>query len=112
MTSKPDLTKQPIHAASLTKRMWQGAAIALILIILFLAGAGEPDPKWPKLWMIRPLVIVPLAGAMGGVIYYYLDHLRYRGGWRKALATILSLIGYLIVLWLGTVLGLDGTMWD
>jgi hypothetical protein len=62
--------------------------------------------------MIRPLVIVPIAGAMGGVAYYVLDNLRRYGGWRKNAANILSVIVYTIGLWLGTVLGLAGTLWD
>jgi hypothetical protein len=114
MTQGNELQNQPIHAASVGKRMLQGAGIAFILIIVFLLNAGEPDPDWdwPKLWMIKPLIIVPAAGALGGVFYYNMDHLRDQGGWRKTLANILSLLVYLIVLWLGTVLGLDGTWWD
>jgi hypothetical protein len=112
MMQRNNLTTQPIHSAPLGKRMLLGAGIALILITLFLLGAGEPNPAWGKLWMIKPLIIVPLAGAMGGVFYYFMDHLRYQGGWKNALAYVLSLIGYIIVLWLGTVLGLNGTMWN
>lgn len=112
MTQRNELPNQSLHATSVGKRMLQGAAIALIVIIFFLVGAGEPNPEWPKLWMIKPLIMVPVAGAMGGVFYYFMDHLRYQGGWRKTFAIILSLIGYLIVLWLGIVLGLNGTMWD
>ena len=112
MTPQNKLTTQPLHRASLSKRMLQGAGIALILIIVFLLGAGEPDPDWPRLWPIRPLIIVSLAGALGGVFYYFMDHLRHGGGWKNTLAIFLSLIGYLIVLWLGTVLGLDGTYWN
>ena len=106
------LQNKPVHPASVSKRMLQGAGIALILIILFLLGAGEPDPDWPKLWMVKPLIMVPAAGALGGVFYYKMDHLRCQGSWREALAYVLSLMVYLIVLWLGTVLGLNGTMWD
>lgn len=92
--------------------MLQGAGIGLILISFFLLGAGGPDPDWPSLWMIKPLIMVPAAGALGGLFYYNMDHLRSQGGWRTALAYILSFIVYGIVLWLGTVLGLNGTMWD
>lgn len=112
MTQENQLTTPPIHSSSLGKRMAQGAGIALGLISLFLFSVKEPNPAWGKLWMIKPLLIVPLAGAMGGVFYYFMDHLRYQGGWKKALAYGLSLIGYLIGLWLGTVLGLDGTLWN
>jgi hypothetical protein len=104
--------QQQVHATSAGKRMLHGAAIALILIGGFLLSAGEADPAWPKLWIMKPLIIVPLAGALGGLFYYNLDPLRHQGGWRTVLAFILSLIVYLIVLWLGVVLGLNGTMWD
>jgi len=103
---------QPINRASLVKRMLLGAGIALILIIIFLLGAGDPKPEWGKFWMIRPLIIVPAAGALGGAFYYFMNHFRSRGGWSKVLTYSISLLGYLIALWMGTVLGLDGTYWN
>jgi hypothetical protein len=112
MTQDNNLTTHSFNNGSLVKRMLQGAVIALILISIFLITAGEPDPAWPKLWMLRPLIIVPLAGAMGGVFYYLMDRFRDQGRWKTILVNILSLIGYLFVLWIGTVLGLDGTMWN
>jgi hypothetical protein len=89
-----------------------GAGIALALIIFFLANAGEGKPEWPRFWMIRPLVVVPLAGAAGGAFFYFMGSVRNRGGWRKVLAYTISLIVYLFLLWMGTVLGLDGTHWN
>lgn len=83
-----DSTTQPIHPASLTKRMLQSAGIALILISVFLLSGGEGNPAWPKLWMVRPLIIVPLAGAFGGFFIYKMEHLRSQGGWKTALAYI------------------------
>ncbi len=110
MTQTNNLTTQPIHPVSLSKRMLLGAGIALILISIFLLPVKYPKPEWGKLWMIKPLIMVSLAGALGGVFYYFMDHLRYQGGWKKILAIILSLIGYIIALWLDTVLGLNGTI--
>ncbi|WP_242928657.1 potassium transporter KefB [Pontibacter vulgaris] len=104
--------QQPLHPISLGTRALQGAIIAFVLIATFLFFVGEPDPAWAKFWFIRPLVIVPVAGAAGGAFYYYMDTLRYQGGWKTALANVASLAVYLIGLWLGTVLGLAGTMWD
>lgn len=104
--------RQPLHKASYNKRALQGAAIAFVLISIFLLGTGEPDPAWGKTWYLRPLVFVSLAGATGGVFYYFMDRLRYQGGWNKLLANILSLLVYIIGLWVGTVLGLDGSLWD
>ncbi|MBF9251945.1 potassium transporter KefB [Pontibacter sp. 172403-2] len=112
MTQKNNLKVFPIKSASLIKRMLLGALIGLILISIFLLGAGDPNPEWGKLWMIRPLIIVPLAGAMGGAFNYFINQQDFRNGWAKILAIILSIIVFIIGLWLGTVLGLDGTYWD
>lgn len=98
--------------ASYIKPILIGAAIALILIALFLSGVNNPDPAWPKLWKIKPLIIVPLAGAMGGLFYYLVQPLHYKSGLKKTVAIIVCIIVYVIGLWLGTVLGLDGTLWD
>ncbi|HLA55526.1 MAG TPA: hypothetical protein VK623_05480 [Flavobacterium sp.] len=112
MAQKKNLIES-VNTPSLVKRMLLGAGIALILIVIFLLPVKNPNPEWGKFWMIQPLVIVPLAGAAGGAFYYFIDHyLGCQGGWRKASATILSLIVYIIGLWLGTVLGLAGTLWN
>ncbi len=63
MTQSSNLTSQP-HQISLVKRMLAGAGMGLLLISLFLLSAGEPNPEWGKQWIIRPLIIVPLAGAL------------------------------------------------
>ncbi len=112
MTKSNHLTTQPIHPAALVKPMLLGAGIALTFIIIFLLGINEPNPAWGKLWMLRPLIIVPLAGAMGGSFVFFMDYQRKRGNWSKLFTYLVSLIGFLFVLWIGIVLGLDGTLWD
>ena len=53
----------------------------------------------------------PLAGAMGGAFYALMDYQSSRG-FNRTLAILLSIIVYAVGLWLGTVLGLAGTMWN
>ncbi|HEX8516347.1 MAG TPA: potassium transporter KefB [Bacteroidia bacterium] len=112
MTHQPDPTIQPVNQSVLTKRILLGAGIALTLIIAFLLAAGEPDPAWGKSWMLKPLLIVPFAGACGGIFFHITDTIRQRGGWRKIAVNILSAIVYIVGLWMGFVLGLNGTMWN
>lgn len=111
MTQTNNATSQP-QQASLIKRMLAGAAIGLLLISLFLLSADEAAPEWGKLWMLRPLIIVPLAGAMGGLCNYFIMHFHRQAGINKPVAIIISIVVFIVGLWLGTVLGLDGTMWD
>lgn len=112
MTKQDKLTTQPLHRTSSVKTMLLGAGIALLLISLFLLSVRHPNPAWPRWWMIRPLVIVPIAGALGGLFYYSMDRLRSGGGWKSAFAIVVSVIVYITGLWMGTVLGLDGTLWN
>ncbi|MDB5020182.1 MAG: potassium transporter KefB [Pedobacter sp.] len=111
MTQSNNLTREPINSAKLGKRMLFGAAIAFVVISAFLISAPAGDPAWGKFWMLRPLVITPCAGACGGAFFYAMDYLSYRGGWIKTLAIVVGVFGYMVALWLGTVLGLAGTFW-
>ncbi|MES3018126.1 MAG: potassium transporter KefB [Bacteroidota bacterium] len=97
---------------SLALPMMIGAGIALAVISLFVFGADNPDPAWGKFWMIRPLIITPLAGATGGAFFYFMNQMRVKGKMNGVVAIILSVLVYIIGLWLGIVLGLDGTMWN
>lgn len=111
MTLTNNSTSQ-FNQGSLVKRMVVGALIGLALISFFLYSAGQGDPAWGKFWMIRPLVIVPLAGAMGGLCNYFIVQFHNRIGVNKIVAIIFSVIIFIIGLWIGSVLGLDGTWWD
>jgi hypothetical protein len=111
MTAKNNLTT-PLNTAVLVRRMLIGAAIGLVIILFFVLGTKNPQPEWGKYWMVRPLIITPLAGAMAGLCNYFLDSLRNQGGSKKIIANILMVLIYAIGLWMGTILGLDGTLWD
>lgn len=112
MTQSNKLTTPPIHPISLSNRMAAGAAIGLILISLFLSGVKNPNPEWGEYWMIRPFMVVPFAGAMGGLCNYFILHYHKQFAVHKAIAIIVSVVVTVIGLWIGIVLGLDGTLWD
>lgn len=101
--------KRPV---SLTTRMLIGAGLALLLISIFLMGVNNADPSWGKYWMIRPLLVVPFAGAMGGLCNYFIMTKLTKMGLNKVVAIILSVLVCVIGLWMGFILGLDGTLWD
>jgi hypothetical protein len=110
MTQKSNVTEQPL--ASVVKPVIIGGLIGLILISVFVFGVDNPKPEWGKLWQVRPLIITPLAGAMGGLFFYFMNYMSSRGSINKVFAVIISFVVFTIGLWLGVVLGLDGTMWD
>lgn len=102
---------RPDQPIALYKPVLIGATLALSLIVFFLAGVDNPNPEWGKYWMVRPLIIVPLSGALGGLFFYFMDYMSFKG-MNKTVAVLLSIVVYIIGLWMGTVLGLDGTLWN
>ena len=97
---------------SLTTRMVAGAGIGLAVILFFILPVHDPRPEWGKLWMLRPLIIVPMAGATGGAFSYLFLQFGRQLGVNKIVIVILSTVVFVVGLWMGIVLGLDGTLWD
>ena len=102
----------PLNSKALIIRLIFGGLTGLIFIAIFLYPAGEPKPEWGKYWWIKPLVMVPLAGAAGIVVNYVVTQQTYKRRWVKALFIFVSILVFLFALWIGTVLGLNGTYWD
>lgn len=111
MTHTEPAANQPSPA--LLKRMLIGAGIALLLITIFIIPSMlHPKPEWNKLWMLRPLIVVPIAGGLAAAIIHVMLGWQAKYGWPKLLVYLVCLLGYIVALWLGTVVGLDGTLWD
>jgi hypothetical protein len=97
--------------ASLTMRMVAGAGIGLFLISLYLLTVVEPDPVWGKFWMLRPLAFMVFAGATGGLCNHLVMQYHRQFGIGKTLALVVRALVFIAGLFMGFVLGLDGTLW-
>lgn len=97
---------------ALVVRMLIGAGIALAVILALVLSVDQPAPEWHKTWWVRPVVITPLAGAAGGFFFHFMYTLGREGSWKKIVCSLIGIFGYVVALWLGTVLGLAGTMWN
>lgn len=104
--------KLTFQSRSLFRNILFGALPAFTLIVIFLSSANNPDPAWHPLWILRPLLLVPFAGAMGGLFFTFMEPWRNKSGWTKAFAYLACLLVYVIGVFMGIVLGLDGTYWD
>lgn len=89
-----------------------GGLIAFALISFFVFGVDNPNPEWPDNWQIKPLILTPLAGMAGGLFFHFLEGWRSKSGWVGFASLLLSILGFLVALWMGTILGLNGTMWN
>ncbi len=112
MKLKNKFKTRQINSQLLIKRMLLGAFLGLIIVSFFLFSVEEPNPNWGKFWMIRPLIILPLAGALGSLFFYSVVFISSQNRWKKVIALVLSLIVFFIALWLGAVVGFAGTLWD
>lgn len=100
-----------MESGNIWKRLLWGAGIGFILMAIFLMGV-EGDPAWGEYWKLRPMIVTPIAGAMGGAFFYLMEFVGREGGWKRIFCSFIGIIGFIIALWLGSVLGLDGTLWD
>jgi hypothetical protein len=92
--------------------MLAGALIGLAIISLFVFTVDKPNPEWGNLWIIKPLIITPLAGAFGILSFYLKNIIKPSNKFTYTFIILLSFIAFLIALWMGIVLGLDGTLWN
>ena len=89
-----------------------GAVIGLIIISLFVFEVDKPKEEWGKLWRVRPLIVEAVAGAMGGLFFHFMNYMGSKRAVNKTMAFVLGVVVFIMVLWLGIVFGLDGTMWN
>lgn len=89
-----------------------GFLTALTFISYIILSVNEPKPEWSEFWYIKPLVITPIAGAFGGVSSYLINIISIQNGFLKLLRIIFSVLVFIFFIWIGTVLGLDGTLWN
>lgn len=113
MTQQHIFWSELLKPSKIFSRALAGAIPAFILIALFLFMPFRiGDNDWSKFWMVRPLLIVPLAGALGGLFYHFMDTCRKCNGWNRILVLLISVVIYIIGVWLGIIAGLDGTLWN
>jgi len=101
-----------ITTNSIIKRMLAGAVIGLAIISLLVFSVDDPNPEWGKFWMIRPLIITPIVAAFGFLSFFLKDFVRPQTDLMRLVVILLSIIAFVISLWMGTILGLDGTLWN
>lgn len=119
MNAKNELMHN-LYNKSLGKRALQGAGIAFLLAISFLLfvllfGGVLVEKKafWEGVWEFFPLVTVTAGGALGGIIYYVMVQVWYPSGWKKIVATIISVLVYTVLLWASLIAGFSATgKWD
>lgn len=103
--------RQLLKPKSVFKPALIGAGIGLIFISAFLFPIGE-FPEFNKMWPLRPVIIVPLAGALAGIFFHVMTYMRQRNGWNKILVGAICVLVFVVSIWMGVVLGLEGTLWD
>jgi hypothetical protein len=94
------------------KKMLLGAFVGLVVISLYVFNVDNPDPAWGSWWRLRPLLLTPAITAFGMLSFFLQDVIRPSTRVGHALIFFISMVGFIVSLWLGVVLGLDGTMWD
>ena len=94
------------------KKVLLGAGVGLVVISLNVFGVANPDPAWGPHWRLRPLLLTPLITAFGMLAFFLKDVILPQTRNGRILIFLSSLVGFIVALWLGVILGLDGTLWN
>jgi len=112
MATQQNLQMSGVFTPLLAKRMLLIGAIGLVMVSVFVIGAGTGDASWGNYWRIKPLLLTPLLGALIGLFYDLSEPLRKLKGWKGTAFLVMSVLAVIVGLWISLVLGLNGTMWD
>lgn len=92
----------------LRRRVLQGMTLSAVLqMLLFSFGVNQIFWPWWRMGIVGGAVVI--AGALGGSIFYFLDPMRSKGGWNKAVAIMLSTIAYILLLLTAFVIAMNKT---
>ncbi|HEY9117694.1 MAG TPA: hypothetical protein VIN11_07695 [Roseivirga sp.] len=105
-------TVTPPSIDTLKKRSLMGGLIGLMVTVLFIYSANDANPLWPSLWFVKPVILTPLLTTLGGAFFYYIESIFFTNAWNRPLALIIGFIAFIVSLWLGMVLGFNGTYWN
>jgi hypothetical protein len=97
---------QILRSKTLIKRAIQGAAIAFILICIFLTVSLSGDISFNP-WIFLPVFAVTIAGAFGGMFYCFMGMWRSQGGLKKLLANVVSGLVFLVLCYISLILALN-----
>lgn len=95
-------------ATSLKKRVLQGGGFAMFLVVFSITLVGDGEGQSVRS-IVLPLLLVPLAGCIGGVVFYITDPMRQERGWWRAAANIVSVMAYCLLLFISYILATNGT---
>ena len=103
------------HPETFVKRAVQGAAVGLVPMLVFMFG---DDVLRGERWTFGfreyiPMIAIMIGGAVGGMLSCLLDPMRYQGGWRRIAAIVLSVVVFIVAVWISSVAGFAVTGdWD
>jgi hypothetical protein len=89
-----------------------GAAIGLAIISLLVFDVNEPNPDWGIYWRVKPLILTPIIAGFGFLSFFLKEYIMPKSDAGKIIVFLISTIAFVISLWMGTVLGLNGTLWN
>jgi hypothetical protein len=97
---------------SLLLRMFLGWCIGLIIILIFIFDVNEPHPDWGDQWFVKPVLLTPAVTGFGILSFYLIRIVHPTTNVGRALTYLLSSLLFLVSIWLGIVIGLNGTLWN
>lgn len=87
-----------------------GWLVGLSVISFFVFSVKNPHASWGEWWMLKPLMLTPLVAGS----FFYVSQIVFpsKNIRQKIGLFLLRIILSGAIIWMGVVLGLDGTLWN
>lgn len=112
MTNQLFLNIKQVRPATIAKTMALGLILGLVIISLFVFGVNNPKQEWGTNWRMQPLILTPIVVAFGSLAFFANRIFMPQTKTAKVLLSVASIIAFIISIWLGIIIGLNGTLWN
>ncbi|MCH7402839.1 hypothetical protein ACFOUP_17065 [Belliella kenyensis] len=82
-----------------TNTLLKATSIGAIIPILYLCFIILTKEETFEMWMLYPLIIIPIGGGLGAIFFYNMTFIWFREGVKRMFAFLLSAIVYGVMLW-------------
>lgn len=112
MTNQLFLNIKQVRPAAIAKTMVIGLIFGLAIISLFVFTVSSPKEEWGNNWRMQPLILTPMIVAFGSLAFLANRIFKPQTKTAKTLLLIASIIAFIFSIWIGIVIGLNGTLWN
>ena len=100
------------YKRSFIKIVLLGFALGLFIASMLIHNVSFPKLSWGPNWYIKPMLVLSFVASIGSIPFYFANQYEASNHSKKILAYLGATLFLLFFIWIGIILGFDGTIWN